>query len=695
MFCWLENTRPPFPMTNLPVRRLYVALFAACFAVNLGFSLVGWNHSLREIHESRQVQTALSARHLQREGWSLGYPLPLFGPPWSAPFEFPLYQYATALVAQTGGIPLESAGRLTALLFFYLALPAFYLLQAFLPIPRERWWLLPALLLVSPAHLYYSRSFMIESAALCTAAWFLLFFCRTLTRPGWGWTLAALATGVVAALTKYTTLVIFLVPAAVYAAQQLFRPARPRAVVLLLAAGLAAGALAAGFLWTRHADAVKAANPLAAAFVSSELRDFVFGLPGQRLEPSFWRKIAEHATIAVLPAANVVILLLFGLILTRRAWTVVLGLLLCFLSGPLVFANLHAVHDYYFYACGVFALAALAVAWSDLLDQTQFPATGRGTVIVLSLGLQVVTYATTYLPAQRQSTPAPPELAPVLREVTGVDDIVVIIGQDWNPMLAYYADRRAVMVIDRYTKEPWRLEEVLQKIDRRRVTALVVTGEARHHPAALRTLVANFGLTDNPVLLGADTHLFVAKELVRAVHNRVETAPLSNFTMADQGPEAVSIPRRRFMLSNVPDPRITSMMHPLPEEIVHPFSLATYDLEQKAVIDAHAPTDIVFAVPAGAQRAEIRFGILAGAYTGGQPTDGVEFQVVLVPPDSPTRVLFSRILNPVGTVSDRNTQSASVDLPAAASGRLLCRTLPGPGGSITSDWAYWARIDIR
>ena len=117
--------------------------------------------------------------------------------------------------------------------------------------------------------------------------------------------------------------------------------------------------------------------------------------------------------------------------------------------------------------------------------------------------------------------------------------------------------------------------------------------------------------------------------------------------------------------------------------------------DQKTVIDAHAPTDIVFAVPPGAQRAEIRFGILASAYTGGQPTDGVEFQVVLVPPDSPARVLFSRILNPVGTVSDRNTQSASVDLPAAASGRLLFRTLPGPGGSITSDWAYWARIDIR
>ncbi|MBI2497640.1 MAG: hypothetical protein HYV75_06915 [Opitutae bacterium] len=446
-------------MKILPAHRLHLVLFLGCLAVNLGFSLVGWDHSLREIHESRQVQTALTARHLQREGWSLDYPLPLFGPPWSAPFEFPLYQYATALVAKTGVLPLEPAGRLTALLFFYLALPAFYLLQAFLPIPRERWWLLLALLLLSPAHLYYSRSFMIESAALCTAAWFLLCFCQALIRPGWGWIAAALATGIVAALTKYTTLVIFLVPAAVFAVHQLLRPTRPRPVLLTLAALLAAVALTAGFLWTRHADAVKAANPLAAGFVSSELREFVFGLPGQRLELSFWRKIADHAMIAVLPAANAVILLLFGLILTRRARPAVLALLLCFLSGPLVFANLHAVHDYYFYACGVFALAALAVAWSDLLDQTQFPAAGRWTVVVLSLGLQVAAYAATYLPAQQRSTTAPPELAPVLRDVTDADDIMVIIGQDWNPMLAYYADRRAIMVIDRYFAEGWRLED--------------------------------------------------------------------------------------------------------------------------------------------------------------------------------------------------------------------------------------------
>ncbi len=688
-------------MSTTPVQRFRVTLFLLCLAVNLGCSLIGWDHSLRERHESRQVQTAMSARYLQREGWSLDYPLPLFGPPWSAPFEFPVYQYGAALVADLTRLPLESAGRLTALLFFYLALPALFLLQEFLPIPRDRWWLLPALLLVSPVYIYYSRCFMIESAALATSAWFLLGFCRSLARPGWIWPAATLFLGVLAALTKFTTLVVFLVPAALFTLR-LLGPAggssprpRPLLSIPVMAALLAAGALTAGLLWTRHADAVKASNPLATAFVSSGLRSFVFGPLGQRLELPFWQRIAEHSTAAIMPAANAVILALFGLILTRRTRPVVLVLLLSFLSGPLIFANLHAVHDYYFYSCGVFALMALAVAWSDLLDQGHFPVAARGAVVVFSLLIQFITYTGHYLPAQRLPTVDAPELAPVLREITAPDDIVLVFGQDWNPMLAFFADRRAIMVVDRFFEEAWRLDEVLQRVDPRRVTALVVTGNLRHYPAALRPYSASFGLSDHPVLIGPDTHLYVAKPLVNAVRTRMETTPLKSYTLADTGTEAVQTPRQRFKLANVSDSRITQMMHPLPQEIFHPFGPFAHDLEQRVVSDAHAPTDFLFEIPPRATRAEIEFGILPGAYTGEQPTDGVEFQVALAEPDSYQRILFTRELRPVQNPGDRGIQSATVALPAKAAGQLIFRTRPGPSGSIASDWAFWARIDIR
>ena len=51
--------------------------------------------------------------------------------------------------------------------------------------------------------------------------------------------------------------------------------------------------------------------------------------------------------------------------LTVAAFTL---MVLGFLAGPLIFANLYYVHDYYFYASGVFLLGALCLAWNQILD---------------------------------------------------------------------------------------------------------------------------------------------------------------------------------------------------------------------------------------------------------------------------------------------------------------------------------------
>ena len=194
----------------LAEKRFCAGLFVVCLVLNLAFASVGWRNLLLEVHASRQVQTALTARQLQSEGWAMEYPLPLFGPPWSVPYEFPFYQYAVARLAAVTGLAIEPAGRAVSLFFFYLSLPALFLLLESLGVPPDRRWLLPALVLLSPVYLYYSRSFMIESTALCAAAWFLLAFSRTLDRPGWIWTAAAATLGAAAGLAKATTFAVFL-----------------------------------------------------------------------------------------------------------------------------------------------------------------------------------------------------------------------------------------------------------------------------------------------------------------------------------------------------------------------------------------------------------------------------------------------------------------------------------------------------
>ncbi len=69
-------------------------LIAALFVLALGFNgwavSVGWKHANLPGQEFRQAQTAISAYFIKQEhNFSLAYPTPVLGKPWSAPFEFP------------------------------------------------------------------------------------------------------------------------------------------------------------------------------------------------------------------------------------------------------------------------------------------------------------------------------------------------------------------------------------------------------------------------------------------------------------------------------------------------------------------------------------------------------------------------------------------------------------------------------
>src|SRR5437868_5752947 len=82
-----SNFRNPFTLfILLVILSLPLRLF------NLGAPLIGY-------HEFRQTQTALSVWEIREHGFSLLHPkLPLFGPPWECPFEYPVFQIAAAAV---------------------------------------------------------------------------------------------------------------------------------------------------------------------------------------------------------------------------------------------------------------------------------------------------------------------------------------------------------------------------------------------------------------------------------------------------------------------------------------------------------------------------------------------------------------------------------------------------------------------
>ena len=96
----------------------------------------------------------------------LAYETPVLGPPWSIPFEFPLYQWLVAAVAGTHLLPLDQAGRLVSVVFFLLTLIPTHSLLAALRIPGPMRLVFLSLVLVSPFYLFWSRTFLIESTGL-------------------------------------------------------------------------------------------------------------------------------------------------------------------------------------------------------------------------------------------------------------------------------------------------------------------------------------------------------------------------------------------------------------------------------------------------------------------------------------------------------------------------------------------------
>jgi len=137
--------------------------------------------------------------------------------------------------------------------------------------------------------------------------------------------------------------------------------------------------------------------------------------------------------------------LLLGMLLpNRRRWIV--GSLIAYLAGPLVFANLHIIHDYYAYANGLFLIAAAGWVLIGLLERGG----GFRVLAVALLSLIIVFQQREYQSGYRlQQMDAAfrnvPQLPIELRQLVPKDRILLVYGLAWDPTISYYSERRALM----------------------------------------------------------------------------------------------------------------------------------------------------------------------------------------------------------------------------------------------------------
>jgi hypothetical protein len=434
-------------------------VFIASILYVVGVTCVGWNGKLADLYAFRQTQTAISVSYLLKGGPWLAYETPVMGPPWSIPFEFPLYQWIVALVAKTGLFAVDQAGRFVSEFFFFSSLYPLYKLLGNLKLSGRQRYLILAIYCISPQYLFWSRSFMIESTALALSVYYLwlVFVCCKQLAAGClnRLNLTGVAIlGALAGMVKVTTFFSFLVGACIVVAVFAFATCQEEGdhkKSLLLFGMLAFSAVVIPFLavsgWTAYADSLKSLNPLASGLTSSSLTVWNFGTFEQKFSLKTWQTFYSRTLTDLVGNSFLAAVSVAAVVFCRKERAIIaiisLGL---FVLTLLTFTNLQYVHTYYSYANGIFFLVAVGIIVSDLLESgSNLKRVAGITLFCLLLFFSTRHFFNNYWPFQNQYF----DFAPITSAIDTYSDdkdVFIVFGSTWSSEIPYYIKRRAAMI---------------------------------------------------------------------------------------------------------------------------------------------------------------------------------------------------------------------------------------------------------
>lgn len=691
------------PTPVAPAKPL-VWLFAAMLVLTLWLTTRGWHNSILDRHEFRQLQTATSAYWMKVDGYKLDFETPLFGPPWSIPMEFPVYQWLVATASRTLGAPLEQTARGVSLLSLFALLPAVYGLAGFFGLTASRRLLVVSAVLASPTYLFYARTFMIEVTAVALATWFLYALGRALRDGSLCWGAGATVLAVLAALAKTTTFIIFLLPGgAMFLWLWLPRWRRRTAADagVWRTVGLGATPVAAAVLialwWVRHSDVLKHSNPFSGFLASTELVKWNWGTWAQRTSGEFWAANWSNISNFVLGEMPLAVLLLCATLAAVPLRRVAAWCAGFFLGGVLLFSNLFYHHDYYYCANALLLLFGAGVLLAGVWDNLRLPLAARGLALLLFFGGQLLLYYRGYAGHLRHPPPPPPGIAAVIRASVPPDGVVLIYGWDWSSKLPYYARRRAISVPEGREEEFKVLGDILKQLPPRRLTAMLV----RHDPRRIdrlgfvRERTNRFNLSSAPFATSEDGDLYLPEAAIPAAAARVAGRSFDGVTLNTRPP---ADPNESKLRPNDLRGLDFSMTSPRPVSARSMFgiSIGEVGLGRKVIL-AHPDSEINFPPPPGATRITAEVGINAAAYAPNATavTDGVSVEIYELRADGLRRVLYQRDLDPVRVPGDRGPQAITIEDSGPFTGPVVFKITPGPQNNLVNDWAYWGRIEIR
>ena len=437
----------------------YIALVA--LVVSALLAIVYSGQPLLDRHAFRQTQTALTSYWFVQEGFKLAYQTPVLGPPWSIPFEFPLYQLLVAWLAEALNWPLEPVGRLVSYCFLLAICVPVRSITKRLNLNSAVFYVFVGLVFSSPIYMYWGRTFMIESTALFFSILAIKYFVDIYTDHFSLGRLLVLSTSlVVAVLQKVTTalpvMAMLGIVACTFESRLLLNKIKINWGKLVLLGGLGFFLpLLVGALWVEYTDHVKMNNPAGQQFTSSVLREWNWGTIDQRwsyklLHEVIWSRIF----VGNLGGIFGLFLLALPFVYKGENRYALLVIVACGLGlAPLfLFSNLHIVHDYYQFANAIFLIFALALVIGGIVNDRIGP---LGTVVamLLVMGASYSSFSSSYFPyvvKQFNSENGVLAIAETLKREVPRGDQFIAFGNKWSSTFGYFSERKSFTVPKRF-----------------------------------------------------------------------------------------------------------------------------------------------------------------------------------------------------------------------------------------------------
>lgn len=425
------------------------AIWVICFGLIPIIIASRWStlsQMLVEKHDFRQTQTAYQTLTLARGEGSLLRPvLPIFGSPWTVPFEFPSFQYVASVLLRIFNLEIDFANRFTSLLFFVACLFPLYFIARQL-MSQVAAFCTIVIFAFSPLSIQWSRASLIEYCALFFGLSFVLSLNKIWRTSSVTQICIASSCGALCGATKGTTLVPMILMAPILLPGIINTTIHLKKNLKLLTSVAIPIAISGVFtqLWTIWADHIKESNPATQWLTSQKLQQWNFGTINQRLIFNNWSGIIDRINDLSSVSWSLIVIALVVLF-DVRSRKIISCLLTSGFGTVAIFFNLYLVHDYYLTAISFLFVLATGVALDGLsrlisihLLRSISILAATTVLLVFSLTTQHEYWKIAYVKHGRPGSE--------LRALSTRDQLAFVSYGSWNPQLLYYAQRRGMML---------------------------------------------------------------------------------------------------------------------------------------------------------------------------------------------------------------------------------------------------------